>query len=327
MNEKTKQRRRPLVWLLLLAFALAGVAGCADDSEESGPVTVPLQDLQRQIGYSDATLTNSVTSPTSDETNPATSVARSIAIGAVVVRSRSLAEGPYSDETPIENIETQLEDDIRNSAAFINLINLPTAEEAVTVDLPPPAAEKWQLLGAALSTQPANKEALGEPANQDATIYIGFDKRFLATTSEGGVVQLNPDGTPGTEPLTDITLTLQRACLQNQLDPPKGCAQFNTDGNIIVSAALEIVDVEVNGVSVTGVTFPIIVRDAASVGTARVALFPLFNPLTDSTHTSVEVFTTHQLAPNQSAACAAAAATVADLEANCGVESYFTPAN
>lgn len=325
MNEKTLHRQRPWVLLLLLGFALAGPIGCADsDSQDSGSIQVNVSELQQQVGYSQDSSTNAVSAPTSDANNPATSVAKSVVVGAIVVRSRTLTEGPYGDRTPLTPaVQDLLEEDIRNSASFINLVNLPTTDDTDTIDvlLPPATTVKWQILGAALSSQPANKEALGDQANKDATIYIGWDDRFLATQSDGTVVEVDSAGARGSEVLTDLTLNLKRACLVSSSAPPKGCAQFDGDGQPVVSSAVEIIGVEVNGVSDTSLSYPMYVRTDSQAATAVSSLFGLFNPATDA---SVEVFTTHQLGPDQSAACQNAV-SAADLETECGVESYFTP--
>ncbi len=327
MKTKLPFHNRAFGLILVLAAISLGLAGCAgSDSEESGSITIPIQEVQSQLGYSDSAGTNSVNRPTDDEDDPATPIARSVVIGAIVVRSRTLAEGPYSDQTPITDLENQLADDIRDSAQFISLVNLPSAEETITVDLPPAAAAKWQLIGAAFGTQPANKEALGDTETQDSTNYIGFDPRFLSTNPDGQVVVLDSPGVPGSEPVTDLTLSMKRGCLVNATQPPNGCAQYDPgNGALVVVSAVEIIDVEVDGVSVAPATgsYPIFVTDASSANTAKSQLAGFFGQATTS---GVEVFTTHQQAASQSTACAAST-TKADLESNCGVETYFTPIN
>ncbi len=327
MKTKSPLRNRAFGLMLLLAVVPLGLAGCAgSDSEESGSITIPIQDVQSQLGYSDSAGTNTVNRPTNDEDDPATPLAKSVVIGAIVVRSRTLAEGAYNDRTPITDLESQLEDDIRDSAQFITLVNLPSDEEEITVELPPAAATKWQLIGAAFGTQPATKEALGDDETQKATNYIGFDPRFLATNPDGQVVVLDDDGVPGSEPVTDLILNMRRACLINDISPPKGCAQYDPNtGKLVVTSAVEIIDVEVDGVSVAPIAgggYPIFVTDAASAETAQFRLDGFFE---QAKTIGVEVFTTHQLSAQQENPACKTSTTVAKLETNCGVESYFTP--
>lgn len=318
--------------LALLAVVIPVLFACGNDSEQPATTGISMRALQRQLGYVDDPSSSSLIFVETE----ATTKPLVVAIVAMVVRSRTIAQGPYSDRTPITDLETQLEDDLRNSADFVVLENLESAPETIEIELPPPSAEKWQLAAVAFSTQPDSVEALGEPVHQDAVIFIGFNDNFLKTTPDGGVTTL--DGANVADANGVISIPIQRACLINQDNPPKGCAQFNTDRIPVVTSAVEIIRVNVNGANVAG-TFPIIVRKTPDTGlpnevdvtTAAAALAALPGVATAS---NVEVFTTHLLAAkHELTPCSDLDGTnpsAAALEAACideegKIESYFTP--
>ena len=318
--------------LALVMAIVPALAACSSDSGESGSTTtVSLSALQSQMGYSSG---STLSSPTSDPDNEATSVALNVTLGAMKVSKRTLADGPYSDRTPIVDVEVQLEEDLRDSGNFIKLRDLPTAEDAIEIELHPPGSEKWQLVAAGLRTQPQTVEELGDPEHQDAVIYIGFDPRFLTTNSSGEVFALDSNGAPTGNALDTLTITLIRACLVEPQDPPKGCAQYNTDGTWVITGGVEITSIFLNGdTTMNLLTFPLIVREGAtgdctSAGSVcdPIAARSALSGLVQAGDTSVEVVTTHQLAPNATPACAGLGTTDGSaLEAACGTETFFTP--
>lgn len=321
----------------LVIAIIPALLACSNDSSEPATATVSLSELQSQLGYNYDGATT-LSSPTSDPADPATSVALSIALGAMAVDSRSLAAGPYTSRVPITDIETQLESDLRNSANFIILRNLPTAEDTVEIKIPEPGSKKYQIVAAALRTQPVTVDDLGEPAHQDSVIYIGFDPRFLTTSADGEIFELDSSGNQTGDALTTIDIDLIRACLVEPQDPPKGCAQYNSAaGAFVVSAAVEITGIYIDGSSISSLdtTDPYVVRSGGTAGacgggtTSADECSPAIaasnlGALVPSGTTSVLVRTTHQAATNASTDCKNAS-TIADLEANCSVQDYYTP--
>ena len=338
----TAIRRRQFGLVGFLAFILSLTVGCADLNDDpppansgSGGVTFSLTALAQQLGYRTDPTTGLHTTPAASE---ATTPVVALVSGAIVVRSRTLAQGPYSDSVPITNLETQLETDLLNSIESLQLVQLPLppGQHNVTVRVPGPAAEKWQFLGAAFTaaadgTSPQNLADLGEDKFQDSAVYFGFHPQFLKTSVSGQTVTLLDAVTGAVVPETALTLTLKRACLITT--PPNGCAQFDDDAARTpkVTAAVEITGVLVNGAADSTLNYPLQVRSGATGSclsgyadscTAAIAIQRLASiPLTGATTTIVR--TTHQLSPGQSTTCQLAS-TVGGLETACGVQTYFT---
>ena len=341
MNTAFAHHMATVLRLALLALAVPALLACSDSaSEDSGSVSFTTGALQRQLGFREDPETSALVGPADNES---TTLARAVVVGAVVIRSRSLAQGPYSDQTPITDIGL-LEDDIRDSANLVQLFSLPVADSEVRIRIPPPGAAKWQIMAAAFSTQPLHLDELALPVHQNAVIYLGFTTDpagqpvFLKTSNDGEIFVLDGAGNPTGGPVTNLSLVLKRACL---ISLPKGCAQFvpgvANDGSLLlplISSAVEVYSVEVDGTEEPLVGYPFIVRAAITdpseelPGTASNSIGQIFDP---RVHMSVQVFTTHMLAPNQDPGCPAedSAPTVAQLDpllgSSCSGESYFTP--
>ena len=345
MNTAFAHHMATVLRLALLALAVPALLACSDSaSEDSGSVNFTTGALQRQLGFREDPETSALVGPADNES---TTLARAVVVGAVVIRSRSLAQGPYSDQTPITDIGL-LEDDIRDSANLVQLFSLPVADSEVRIRIPPPGAAKWQIMAAAFSTQPLHLDELALPVHQNAVIYLGFTTDpagqpvFLKTSNDGEIFVLDGAGNPTGGPVTNLSLVLKRACL---ISLPKGCAQFVPGLNVtpLLNTGVEIYEIELDGMTPAPLLipgYPIIVRaapDVASEDTIGVVTATIigaaFDPVSaGGLDTSVEVFTTHILAPNQDPACALLdnnAPTVAQLDpllgSSCSGESYFTP--
>ena len=342
MNPAIRRRQFGLVGFL--AFVLIFMVGCGDLSDEppppnsgSGKLNVSLTELAQQLGYVRDPATGLHTTPTaSDATTPVVD----LVIGAMVVRSRTLADGPYSDSVPITNLETQLETDLLNSIGTLQLVQLDllAGQTSISVDVPDPAATKWQFLAAGFQTatdgsRPQNLADLGEAKFQDSAIYFAFHPQFLRTSVSDQTVTIVDAATGAAVADSELTLLLRRACLIST--PPKGCAQFNTDTlrTPTVTAAVEIVGVLVDTVAHTPTTFefPLVVRSGGAGScisgisdacTPAVAIQRL-NTIPRANATNLIVLTTHQLSSSESTECRTTTVG-ADLLANCAIQSYLT---
>ena len=340
MNPAIWRRQFGLVGFLAVILGFA--VGCADLNDDppppnsgSGELTVSLTELARQLGYRTDPVTGLHTTPT---VSAATTPVVTLVIGGMVVRSRTLAQGPYSDSVPITDLKTQLEVDLLSSVNSLQLVQLPlpAGQNTVSVTIPGPGTEKWQFLAAGFrtaadGTRPQNLADLGEDKFQDSAIYFAFHPQFLKTSVSEQTVTLLDAVTGAVVPETAITLTLKRACLVDF--PPNGCAQYDNDSDRTprVTAAVEITGVLVNGVADTTLTYPLQVRSGAlglcltgysDACTAAIAVQRLAS-IPHAGATNLTVQTTHQLSPGQSTTCQLAT-DKPSLEAACGVQTYFT---
>ena len=337
---KTKFKKRlgtvtVAVTALLLSTLLAGCEAFNDNGlSSSGSLTVSVTDLQGQLGF--LRDSNGVFLPTSD--TPATSQVEALVVGAIVIRSRSEAEGPYTAETPITSINDQLSQDIQDSGNNLVLVPLTQGEvvESVDVPMPNPGSDKYQILAAALDHNPGTIENMATTAGQDAIKYIGFNQEFLETTPGWDM------NVYGTDTPAAITLEMKRACLignpQDQATMPKGCARFFPSGFFSVSSAVEILSVvDENGVEIApnGASYPLIVRadpDAPNEYTPATVYSTQFaqgaGPLPAvSAASRLTVTVSHMLANDASAACSAlenTSPTVAAILASCETTTYVT---
>ena len=113
LKMNTAIRRRQFGLVGFLAFALSFMVGCADLNDDpppansgSGELTFSLTALAEQLGYRTDPVTGLHQTPAA---SAATTRVVALVSGAIVVRSRTLAQGPYSESVPITNLETQLE--------------------------------------------------------------------------------------------------------------------------------------------------------------------------------------------------------------------------
>lgn len=305
------QFKTAVAGLLGLALIVTGLMGCGDlndNPQEERTLDVSVSELQRQIGASGDGNANALTDQSGLSTH---STVKTLVVGAVVIRSRTSAQGPYTDETPVSDIGS-LEQDLIDSASNVRMIQLPTTSDTIRITLPPPSAEKWQLMGAAFETEMTLPDQLGDEVNQDTVKYIGFHNQFLQTGTNGEVQVL------GTGEEASLSLNLQRACLVTY--PPNGCAQYDEDLVAVVTAAVQILSVEVDGTEITtaldgsDIPYPLIITSADDANTAKAGTL---NGLVPATASKVVVYTTHCESPTST--------TVADLEDECGsVETYTT---
>ncbi len=124
-----------------------------------------------------------------------------IIIGAIVItHEKVVGEGiqPYTS-TDISSIDDRqrdlLEADAEQSVNFLEIVQLPTADDVVSFPIPPGNAGKWQLFGVGMRHRIEN---LGE-IQDDSPIYYGFIGEFLNN-------KVSPGDTIG------ATLTLKPAC-------------------------------------------------------------------------------------------------------------------
>ena len=303
--------------LFFILFSL--IIGCAEfndnPAEKEKTISIDIQELQRQVGYSTDSTGNQreelprITGPgDSDATNDV----KSIVVGAIVVTSR---DTPYSEYEAITDEEWEVfKDEIANSIGYISFVHLPTSEDTIEFSVPPPSAGNWQIFAVGIDFRIDYVEELGEDKHDDAIIYRGFAKDFYTSeTIEGETPEL----------------TLRRACVTNE--NIKGCATYSNDLNDdpIVTAAVEIIDVKINNVSVDPNYFPIIVRTEADSQAAVNTLKGFRDSQSLNVGDTLTVIATHSKNPNESSDCRAYAddqdATVSDLKDNCETQEYTAP--
>jgi hypothetical protein len=294
------QPGKAMLAALLLAGVL-GLAGCGafsndNPSDSGGTITVDLRELAGTMsdGGGHSTL---VAGPGSSD---ATTDVKSIIIGAVVI---TFTSDPLTADDEISgSVEDDLANDVINSINYFSIVDLPTSEDFVEFKVPPPGSGNWQV--AAIGTrvpittyQDLDDESVG--------IYYGFSDKFYQTSGSSG---------------PDVEFEMKRACYID--NPPKGCAAFDGDGQAIVTAAVEIIDVRDQSGNTIGAGYPFIVRATGGTHTPAQAVDAL-EGLSMAGVTKVTVEVTHQRATGQSGACQAAA-TVADLRDECGSGTFIT---
>jgi hypothetical protein len=317
------------LWLKYLPSILAGAClifglmGCKDINDNPPPeaprLTVDLQDIQRQLGYvmspngshratepdrAIAILENDVTTP-----------ALSLLVGAIVVSNRNT---PYTSDIAINrSIDLFFGSDLTSSGEYLRIIDLPTATGTVEFKVPPPSAGQWQVLAIALSSRPKLVSQLSDAEHKDAAIYYGIAGRFFSSDDIGR---------------TPIPLKLKRVCLLDS--PPKGCASFarTITGAPVVTTAVEIVGVKVNGNDFTStqVDLPIFVHNDADVATARSKLATIRDEVRAlGTVSSLTVRATHTQNPDETEGCRALSDvtnenefTAMQLRTHCDVSEY-----
>jgi hypothetical protein len=204
---------RTLLGLLAIAAAV-GFSGCGDlnsnpADSSSGTVEVSLSSLQAQMGYS---VSGGIVAPAGDDW---TTVVDGLVVGAIIVSQST----PYTADSIDEDTSSNIEDDAVNSIDFFSIIDLPTSSATVQFFIPPPSAGNWQLAAIGVTPTPSLLANL-EDSNP---LYYAFSSTFLSTNSIEGTTQ---------------TLTLRRACLTDE--PPKGCAQYDTDFDPVVTPRVHI---------------------------------------------------------------------------------------
>ena len=305
--------------LFFILFSL--IIGCAEfndnPAEKEKTISIDIQELQRQVGYSTDSTGNQreelprITGPgDSDATNDV----KSIVVGAIVVTSR---DTPYSEYEAITDEEWEVfKDEIANSIGYISFVHLPTSEDTIEFSVPPPSAGNWQVFAVGIDFRIDYVEELGEDEHDDAVIYAGFAKDFYTSeTIEGETPEL----------------TLRRACVTNE--NIKGCATYSNDlsDDPIITAAVEIIDVIIDGESVDYNDFPIIVRTETDSEEAVITLKGFRDDPSRNVGVGsiLTVIATHSKNLNEDPDCQFYAdiqdATVSNFEDNCETQEYRGP--
>lgn len=204
---------RTLLGLLAMAAAV-GFSGCGDlngnpAEGSSGTAVVSLDNLQTQMGYS---VSGGIVAPEGDDY---TTVVDGLVVGAIIVSQST----PYTADSIDDDTSSNVEDDAVNSINYFRIIELPSSASTVEFFIPPPSAGNWQIAAIGVTPTPS---LLADLEDSDP-LYYAFSDTFLDTeTIEGSTV----------------SLTLRRACLSDE--PPKGCAQYDTDFTPVVTPHVRI---------------------------------------------------------------------------------------
>lgn len=312
------------IGIYLILFTLLPGCGEFNDNprETKMKLTVDISELKKQFGYSsdsdnEDSLEKTVRSiPELPETE-ATSAVKSLVIGAIVITARDTAY--TTDEALTDDDMEDIEDDVLNSAAYIDFVNLPTSDDTIEFLVPPPSAGNWQVAAIGVNFKMEYLDELDETEHDDAVMYYGFTPVFYKYDD--------------IEEDTVFSITMKRNCLANEEIHPNGCATYSNilSDNPIVTSAVEIIDVKINDESVSYSDFPIIVRSEADAEAA----ISILNDIKDNypllgIGDYLTVITTHSLSPLQTdEACKALAdnpsATVDDLIEYCGDQTYNVP--
>lgn len=316
------------IGIYLILFTLLPGCGEFNDNprETKMKLTVDINELKKQFGYSSDnqdSLDKAVRGISDLEETDATSAVKSLVIGAIVITTR---DTPYTtDEALTDEDMEDIEDDVLNSAAYIDFVNLPTSDDTIEFLVPPPSAANWQVAAIGVNFKMDYLEELDETEHDDAVMYYGFTPIFYKYDD--------------IEEDTIISLTMKRNCLSNEEIHPNGCATYSNilSDDPIVTAAVEIVDVKINDNSVSYSDFPIIVRSEAvsdtNVVTSGTAISYLKN-IRDNYSLKVDdyltVITTHSKNDlYETELCTALAddpfATVNELTSKCETQTYKVP--
>ena len=299
------------IGIYLILFTLLPGCGEFNDNprETKMKLTVDISELKKQFGYSsdsdnEDSLEKAVRSISDLPETEATSAVKSLVIGAIVITAR---DTPYTtDEALTDEDLENIEDDVINSAAYIGFVNLPTTEDTIEFLVPPPSAANWQIAAIGVDFEMKYLDELGEDEHDDSIMYYGFTPRFY-----------NYDDIED----TPISITMKRACLANET--VRGCATYSNILSVdpIVTSAVEIVDVQINDVSVLPYSgFPIIVRSETDAEAAIIILNDIKNNDPSlGIGDNLTIITTHSLSPLETDAC-----SVNDLT-NCDEQIYEVP--
>ncbi len=313
--------------IYLILFTLVPGCGEFNDNprETKMKLTVDISELKKQFGYSsDSDNEDSLGKEFREISGPgdsdATSAVESLVIGAVVITRKDEDGNPYAyntDEALTDEDMEDIEDDVLNSAAYIDFVNLPTTENTIEFLVPPPSAENWQVAAIGVDFKMDYLGQLDETDHDDAIMYYGF------TSIPYHYDDIKEDTPP-------ISLTMKRACLANET--VLGCATYSNILSVdpIVTSAVEIVDVKINGVSDSYYSnFPIIVRSETEADAAIVDLNSIKDYYSLGIGDDLTIETTHSKNPFETDACKAFAndsfVSVNELTSNCEVQTYKVP--
>ena len=301
-----------LFWLPIIMSVL--LFGCKDINEapkesESSTFRMELAGLQQQLGYN-AVQSKSIQAAA--DNSDITGSIKSVVIGAMVVTKRAT---PYTPDLALAtSMRNDIKEDIINSASYFEVVHFPTTAEYVEFKVPPAGAGDWQIVAIASSKEYAHVGELDEADMINSILYYGFNGQFYKAEDIGN---------------DPVDIIMKRACLID--NPPIGCAAYDEFKTPIVTSSVEIIDVQINGVSVADkAVFPVIVRNTndesylqqKSPSKAISFLKVLING--QDSISELLVRTTHASNATESAACKALAdvkpLTVAQLEAACEIQ-------
>lgn len=300
--------------LLMVIFVLAG---CKSDSDESSnKVLIDISGLKSKLVAASSPSSAPAQSGVSqsgipvDDSSPAQTPVTTLIITPIIFTNHGK---PYSTDEPFTDaVADDMEKDAPNSIDFIKFIDLSGSENTVEVEVPN-ISDGWQLLAAASKVPLENVDDMTKEENDNALAYVGFTEDYYVDAED--FESKNP------------TLTLKRACYQDEL--PKGCAVYEDNGQANVSSAVEIQGIEINGIAQSpSPSFPWVVResptgDEISVTNAENYMETVYSTFS-GTKTTAKVTTTHQLSKNQPSACSelTTAATTTQFTTECGTQEY-----
>jgi hypothetical protein len=272
--------------IAVLALMTLGLAGCKSLDSDTTKVSIDISGVLDNLATNSSSSSTSNSPQNSDRiSSPEPSDAQTAVKTLLIVPLTFSKHGqPYSFDTFDDDTEEDFEDDAANSANFIKYIQLPTASDTVEIEVPT-ISEGWQLLSAATVEKVEDSGDI-----EDATLaYIGFTTQAFKTA----------DGfNKATE--AERTLTLKRHCDQSE-NRPKGCATFDGSKKAIVTSAVEIHRVDINGSEQDegSNTFPWIVRTALdsneiSADTAESRLDAMATAFGKDSITEITIYVTHQ---------------------------------
>ncbi|MCG8338974.1 MAG: hypothetical protein MJE63_31075 [Proteobacteria bacterium] len=301
---------------IALVGMLIGLLSCKDmnTNEDSSKISVDISGLLAQLPANNSSSSASSQSVSQSSqvsgqvASPPENDAQSAVSTLIVVPLTYSKNGePYSNSDFDESKESNLEDDAINSAGFLQFIQLPTSSSTVEIEVPT-TSEGWQLLAAATKDKLESADEF-----EDAVIYyIGFTEQ--AFTSADDFNDAN------------VTLELKRHCDQDATNRPKGCATFDGSRSAIVTDAVEIHRVEIDGSADTSVSYPLVVRSSPGAGdvSADSAKLSLDGILGIGGASSITVYATHQLSDGKSTTCKDTTNDQAFniFSDNCGMQTY-----
>ncbi|MBU2512853.1 hypothetical protein KJ966_16060 [bacterium] len=307
------------ILIVVSMVLIATLSTCKSSDQEKSTVSIDISALKENLfiaessSQSDSVNRSESQASASDTSNDAQDAVVTLMIAPLTFVNHGKK---YRVEDFGEATETDLENDAVNSIDFLQFVQLSGSSSTVEIEVPT-ISSGWQLIAVVTNVAIADVEDFKSDENDGAMKYIGFtDESF---TSASDFESANP------------TLTLQRYCDQGEENRPKGCATF--DGGVpakaIVTAAVEIHGVSINGVSQTPSTpFPWIVRatpnsNQLSAAAAATALQGIYNSY-GSTVESITVTATHQLSLGKSTACRALdhESTTTAFDTACGFQTY-----
>ncbi len=306
---------------IALVGMLIGLLSCKgmNTNEDSSKISVDISGLLAQLPANNSSSSASSQSVSQSSqvsgqvASPPENDAQSAVSTLIVVPLTYSKNGePYSNSDFDESKESNLEDDAINSVGFLQFIQLPTSDSTVEIEVPS-TSEGWQLLAAATKDKLESADEF-----EDAVIYyIGFTEQ--AFTSADDFNDAN------------VTLELKRHCDQDATNRPKGCATFDGNKDPIVSHAVEIQGVDINGSPTPdgmggNPGLPWLVRSGdSSVTDVEGYLNTIItNSGGKGAVSNTKIWVTHQLSHGKSADCAdnVAGDGTSDYNDKCGFQSY-----